>query len=131
MPHRSTILATLALGTFLACATAGTGAGSESRSDVLTRQEIDSMSVETAHEAVRRARSQWFRTRGSRSMRTPDAIPVVVYVDGVRRGGIEALEVIRASLVERMVYHNANAATTRWGTNHGSGAIEVFTRRGG
>jgi hypothetical protein len=132
MSHRPLILVTMTLGAMLACATAGTGDGSTSGSrDVLTRQEIDSLSVETAHEAVRRARSHWFRTRGSRSMRTADAIPVVVYVDGQRRGGIDVLHNIRASLVERIVYHNTNDATTRWGTNHGSGAIEVITRRRG
>jgi hypothetical protein len=48
----------------------------------------------------------------------------------VRRGGPEALRQIRIQELEEIRFISATDATTRWGTDHAGGAIEVKLRRG-
>jgi hypothetical protein len=55
----------------------------------------------------------------------------LVYVDGVRSGDFSYLESLRIEEVERVRFINARDATTRWGTGHPGGAIEVFLKTGG
>jgi hypothetical protein len=47
---------------------------------------------------------------------------------GVRMGGLEELHSIRAADVESIRFINARDATTRWGTGHMGGVIEVLLR---
>lgn len=93
-------------------------------SRVLRAEEIATIPVTTAYEAVRQLRPQFLRsTRGP-----GDSAPrVVVYVDGVRRGGVEELKRVPASLVLEIRFLTASEATTLYGTGHGGGALEIRT----
>ena len=115
----------------LACAqathtTAGT-APAQSR-HVLLGDEIQAASVATAYQAVARLRPEWLHRRGQMSIRDPSAGAVVVYLDGLREGGANALEGIAAETVLAMEYLNGSEATTRFGTGHAGGAILVRLR---
>ena len=81
--------------------------------------------LRTALDAVRTLRPQFLRTRPSGSMRNQEPVPIVVYVNGTRRGGIEALSQIQARAVVEIRWLSGNDATTRFGTNHESGALLV------
>lgn len=107
---------------------ASTNAGPPSRSrDLITRQQIEALNVVDAYEIVQRLRSDMLRGRGAQS-RGRD-LPVV-YVDGVRRGMPDVLRQIRSGEVQEIRFINGTDATTRWGTDHVGGVIDVKTRSG-
>lgn len=108
-------------------ATGGSGTRSGSR-DVLTREDLENTMQVTAFDAVRQARPSWLRVRGPNSIHADN--PILVYVDGVRSGGVEALQGIPVITIERVRYYDAPEAQARFGLNHTNGAIEVITRKG-
>lgn len=81
--------------------------------------------LRTALDAVRALRPQFLRTRPSGSVRSQQPVPIVVYVNGARRGGVEVLDQIQARAVVEIYWLSGNDATTRFGINHESGAILV------
>lgn len=96
--------------------------------DVLTLEEIQTASgAENAYEVVRRLRPEFLRKRGATSISTPEPNPIVVYVNGANVGGVEMLRQIRVFELKEIRYVNARDATTRYGTDHSGGALEVVT----
>ena len=74
----------------------------------------------TAMEAVRRLRPGWLLARGA----------PVVYVDNIRRpGGVDALFNVPVGQIRLLEFIGAADATTRWGTGHTGGVIQVLTGR--
>lgn len=117
------------LGAVLAVGCASTGAadgGSRDRS-LITRGEIEDTSYRTALDLIRAERPHWLRVRGSPTMGTQPEL--VVYVDGVRHGGFDALSSIQTVDIDRIRYYNAREAQARFGAGHAQGAIQVTTRR--
>jgi hypothetical protein len=118
-----------------ACAAASQGGQSGGRrSNVITAEEIASVTASNAYEVVQRLRSQWLVTRGVATTRDPsvEGTPsggIVVYLDGVRMGGVEALRDISVEQIRELRFIDAKDATTRYGTGHTSGVIEVYTKR--
>ena len=120
------VLASFALAIGLAgCASAGGGGGGGGgRANLLTAESFTvEMQTLDLRQAIQRLRPSWFRLRD----RTRGEIQV--YVDGVRRGGVNELESVRVDEVQRVEQMSAPDATMRFGTNHGNGAILVFLRR--
>lgn len=99
-----------------------TAAGPRSASNVLTKQEIATISVETLYEAVQRLRPAFLRARSTSA--GPGFLPVV-YVDGIRKGSPELLRGIRASEVVEIRYLSVQDATTRYGMNVSAGVLDV------
>ena len=115
----------------LAGCSAGSG-GTEAprlRRDIITRGQIEEMNATDAFDVVQRVRPEFLRQRGQSSITGGEQL-AVVYVDGVRRGGPEILRSLRTNEVEEIRFVNGTDATTRYGTDHGGGAIEVKSRRG-
>ena len=113
----------------LACApSSGRDGSSVPSRRALLGDEIQAASVTTAYDAVSRLRPEWLRRRGQISFRNPGAGEVVVYVNGMRRGGPAALSGITAASVVQMEFLSGTVATTRYGSGHGGGAILVDTR---
>jgi hypothetical protein len=117
----------LAILVLLACGSSGAGPGRGS-ANVITRSELSTLDLSTAYDAVQRLRPQFLRGRGSTSIRDPNPVLPIVYIAGVKQGGPEALHRVRVSEVEEIRYINASDATTRYGTGHTGGAIEVVLR---
>lgn len=109
--------------------TAATGTTSRRQGNVITAEEIARSSGSNALEVVRQLRSHWLTTRGVAGANDPGAGGIMVYVDGVRRGGLESLEQIGIEQVGQIRFLDANNATTRYGTGHPNGAIEITTKR--
>ena len=61
-------------------------------------------------------------------MQDPAAGEVVVYLNGMRYGGVRSLTTLSAEAVGDITYMNASDATTRFGTGHSGGAILIRTR---
>ena len=99
--------------------------------DEISREEIDSRGRNdlTAMALIRRLRPTWLTTRGQTSFVDGGASYPVVYIDEIRHGGLPTLHRIPASEILRMEFFNTADATTRWGTGHASGAINIVTGR--
>lgn len=86
-----------------------------SREEIMERGD----NASTAMEVVRRLRPGWLLARGA---------DPVVYVDNVRRpGGMDALFSVPVGQIRLLEFIGAADATTRWGTGHTGGVIQVVT----
>ncbi|HEV2131130.1 MAG TPA: hypothetical protein VGR27_08505 [Longimicrobiaceae bacterium] len=112
------------------CAPSAAGNGTQRTSEVITAEEIATVEVNNALEAVQRLRPQLLRSRGTATVRsagpegqrtviaTTSGTELAVYVDDVRMGGVEARRNLSARRVREIRYVNARDATTRYGTGH-------------
>ena len=97
--------------------------------ELITRTQIEATPAQDAYDLVQRLRPEYLRERGVSSISRGPALPVV-YMDGVRRGGPEILKTIRSNEIEEIRFISATDATTRWGTEHTAGAIDIKMRHG-
>ncbi len=122
------ILAATLVAMATACYSGGTGATRPGGSGVLLRDEIMAAGdFSTAYDAVRHLRPQFLRNRGATSIRTAQPDPLIVYLNGVSAGGVDVLTRIPATDIQSIRYLNGRDATTRFGTGHGGGVLEVTT----
>jgi hypothetical protein len=121
-----------------ACASGGAAPGASSgassdvtaqrsRRDILTKAQIEATHQKDAYSVVASLRSNWLRERGSDSL-TRDPTKVLVYLDNVRMGQVDALKAIRVESINYIQHFDGNAASARWGIGHGQGVIYVSTR---
>lgn len=96
--------------------------------NLITTAEIAGSELRDAYEIVQALRPEFLRTRGSASIRAPDPIEPVVYIDGVRSGNPETLRRVSRDALREIQYIDSREATTRFGTGHRGGAILVVTR---
>lgn len=116
-------LLALAIGVFTAC-----GGGSQlsggGNPDVIVQEQIQNAgSVSNAYLLVQRLHPDWLRKRGANSLRNRS--DVVVYVEGSRRGGPEALRNIDVMNVKLIRHLDSNEATFQYGSGHDHGVIQV------
>ena len=83
----------------------------------------------TAYEAVAALHSNWLSPRGTDSFHSPSE--VLVYVDNVKLGGVDAMRGVNTLSVNSIRHFNGVAATERWGVGHSSGVILISTLPGG
>jgi hypothetical protein len=100
---------------------AATGGGSRRNADVITAEEVAEFVGFSAREVIQRLRPTWLRGRGS-------ADPPVVFVDGIRMGGLEVLNTLQTTQFREIRHRSGPDATTLYGTGVGGGTIEVRTR---
>ncbi|MCI0432055.1 MAG: hypothetical protein L0271_00195 [Gemmatimonadetes bacterium] len=117
----------LTVWTGAGCASGGGPADRQDR-NVITLDEIAAAELVDAYEIVQALRPEFLRTRGSASIRAPDPIEAVVYIDGVKTGPPETLRSVRREVLREIRYIDSREATTRYGTGHRGGAILVTTR---
>lgn len=100
-------------------------------SDVITAEELSAASVQSgdALEAVRRLRPRFLSSRGKGSIRIANAGAVHVSIDGGPLLTANYLARVRATDVAEIRYLNAADATTRFGTNAGSGGVLLVKSR--
>ena len=112
------LAALLALAGATGCASAG-GEGSPSvRRGDITREELETVSVDDAMEAISLLRPQWMRGRS-------EAATIVINGQPSTR---ERLATIPTSSIVRIAFMSAADATTRFGTGFFEGAIVVTLR---
>ena len=90
--------------------------------NVVTQEEIATVPVDNAYDAIEHLRPQFLRPHVTGSRRPAYA---VVFIDGVRRGGPEILRSIAAKTVVQIRYLTSADATTRYGLDIEGGVIEV------
>ncbi len=102
------------------CAGASAGRGDSSASssrNVLTGEQIRDTNAVALYDALLELRPIWLRRRGL-------AEPVV-YIYGLRHGGVGTLYGIAVNQVVRVEFISALDATTRYGTGHMGGVLLV------
>ncbi len=114
-----------ALAGALACGPSAANAP-EYRADRISEVELERTSATTAYEAVQRLRPDWLKKRGRGSFSRSE--PIQVYVDDHHAGTLGALGQLPIGHVRSMQFLDGILATQRFGTNHGAGAILVFSR---
>ena len=125
-------LAAAALLTIAAgCAPKPAGVSSAPRNDrnLLTPETLRGQTYTNAYEAIEALRLNWLKPRGSDSFNTPSV--VMVYLDNVKLGGVEALRGLQLANVQLIRHYDANQANARWGVGHSQGAIQVITQTTG
>ena len=118
----------------MACGGGGGGASQPSTAsrpvrgpaDVISEAEINAGVYQNALEVVQSLRPNMMRPRGSTGQ---GPVPVVLFVDDVRMVDLNGLATVPATRIKEIRYINARDATTRWGTDVGSGVILVTTKR--
>ena len=93
---------------------------------LITTAEIDAIRYSSAFEVVQALRPQWLQTRGRTSFNQRESVKV--YLDDSLLGEPESLRQITARSISSIRFMDGNEATTRWGLDHGHGAIVVSTR---
>jgi hypothetical protein len=129
--RRVLVAATMAL---TACASSGGGASAAKQNpNVISMEEIVESSASNAYEVIQRLRPNFLRTRGA-VHGTPGAtnaiemVDLVVYLNENRLGGSDQLRQIATGDIKEIRYFNSSEATTKWGTGHSAGAIQVVSR---
>ena len=110
------------------CSSAGTGSATSRFSNVVTTEELADVDYMNGLQALRRLRPNWLRVRGQGTFSRQAYAGIRLYVDGRRRNDIFELERIQTSDISEMRFLTGREATTRYGTDHGDGAILVETK---
>src|ERR1044071_3263572 len=96
--------------------------------EVISHEEIQAAGdVQNAYDLVQRLRATWLSFRGPSSIHlaTPE---VVVYFNGLRRGGPESLRGFEGRGIKEIRPLRGPAAAQRSGTGHENGAIMVTSQ---
>ena len=124
-----------ALAAALALLTACNRAPNTSLGDrqVIRAAEIATITSGNAYDIVAKLRPEFLRSRGplsaaaGRATVTPE---ITVYIDGIEAGpSTQILPQVRAVDVHEIRMYRAADATTKYGTRHAAGVIEVTTIR--
>ena len=99
-------------------------AGRDAR--LITTEEIDVSRFSTALDVVQALRPQWLRMRGRTSFNLSESVKV--YFDDVLLGTPSQLRNVPARAIRWMRFLDGNEATTRWGLDHGQGAIVLSSK---
>ena len=104
--------------------------GAPGHRDVLFDAEIRSgvVSGQSAYDLVEHLRPEYLRSRGTNSFRDTTPLRAIVYIDGLKYGSVEQMKTLSAERVFQVQYLSAADATTRFGMDHGGGAILITTR---
>lgn len=111
-----------------ACASSGSRTAPKQR-NLITAEEFATLNVMDAYEVVEKLRPEFLRSRGVGSLRSRQPDLPVVYIDGVRAGGLGELRRVPRTVLAEISYLAAADATTRYGIDHVGGAILVVTNR--
>jgi hypothetical protein len=96
--------------------------------NVLAAEEIESLNVANAYEAITKSRPQFLRTRGKTTTKNNTVDRALVFLDGVPYGDINSLRGISVAQITSIQFYPGSDAVTRFGSQYGSGVIEVKTR---
>jgi len=132
------LVAALVIAAASGCASSGASTGASQQSspsshrgspDRITQEELATIDVQNALQAVQRLRPSFLQNRGGASSSiTQGPQDVVVYVDQTKMGGPQTLAQIPITDVKEIQHLSGTDATQRYGTGHGSGVIIVIRK---
>ena len=101
------------------CASGGQNKGTGKARNVITAAEIAASSGQNAYQVIQQLRPQLLTLRG---------IEPTVYVDNMKRGGLDSLYGVYASDIQEIRYLSPDEATLRFGTGNAGGAFLITTK---
>lgn len=111
-------------------ACASTAGGDQTRStssrDVITAEQLQSMSNQTVYDVVRKLKPTWLQKRGQVSFRGNTEMLVVV--DESQFHDLSLLTSLNASSVDEIRYMDPRKATNKYGIRASGGALLISTR---
>ena len=119
-------LAGLVATVVLACAPPAT-AHSGRDANVITKEEIASVQVANLYDVVTRLRPNFLANRGQSTLRGADNGYPRVYLDRSPLGDIQALKTLSPNGIREIRYYNGAEASSKFGLDNTSGAIEVLS----
>lgn len=128
------LIATAMLSLAVGCASAGASPAARQNQNVISSEEITASSATTAYEVIQKLRPNFLRTRGAvhgapvGGTNNIEMVDLVVYLNENRLGGSEQLRQISTTDIREIRYYGASEATTKWGTGHSAGAIQIVSR---
>lgn len=99
-----------------------------SRSDVITRDELDSAGNVSVYDAIVRRHASFFRSRGPTSINSTSAPRAVVFMLEQPYGEIESLRSIPVERIESIRYYSGTDAATKFGKIYNGGVIQLIPR---
>ncbi|CAN5767522.1 hypothetical protein BH23GEM5_BH23GEM5_02080 [soil metagenome] len=109
----------------------------------ITRADIEEAGSANAYDLVQTLRPNWLHERGTHSMRETTRAQsegnsirllregdptIVAYLNEALLGPVDRLRDIPAVTIHSIRYHDAAAATHRWGAGHTHGVIQILTQ---
>lgn len=105
-----------------------TNAGRRRDQQLLTREDILATQYTNLYDVVRALRGNWLRIRSADSFEKSQVLQV--YLDNQRlAGGADELKLMAPTNIESIRYLDPVQASSRWGLDHGMGAILVTTSK--
>ena len=95
-------------------------------SRLIVRAQLAQMEGQTAWEAIETLNRRWLRPSRGSSISGP--ITASIVVDGIVRGDLNELRMMRTENIETMRLLSSADATIKYGTGYLGGVIEVSTR---
>ena len=139
---RQALRAALALQVLLSAACASSGVAprradggeagrrsARSATTVVTSEELASLGVQSLYDAILRLRPEYFRTSPP-TFTSPGGTPTMVYINGSRIGGMEALRTLTTGNVAQVKYLRPGEAQIRYREYLGAAIIDVTLERG-
>ncbi|MDQ6690929.1 MAG: hypothetical protein M3Z18_10505 [Gemmatimonadota bacterium] len=123
-------MVSLVAAIFLSCAPPASIERPARNPNVITKDEILVSHVFNAYEAVNMLRPNFLRSHGPTSISGGDSGYPKVYLNHILYGNVESLRGLDVSSIREIRYYNGAEASSRFGLNNVSGAIEVITDAG-
>jgi hypothetical protein len=120
-------LAVLVAAIFVSCAPPAVTAGSGRERNVITREEILASQASNAYDAVSRLRPNFLNSHGPTTIHGPDTGYPKVYLDHILLGDLSSLKTLNPVGIREIHYYNGPEASSRFGLDNVSGAIEVIS----
>lgn len=111
----------------MACTQAMQGVEEKER-NVITTDEIQAAQATTAYDVIAKLRGNFLRSRGQNSVLLKQPREPTVYLDEAEYGSIASLKQIPASTIAEIRFIEGNDAMRKYGSNHVSGVIQIYTR---
>ena len=100
----------------------------EKERNVITTDEIQAAQAATAYDVIAKLRGNFLRSRGQNSVLLKQPKEPTVYLDEAEYGPIASLKQIPASTIAEIRFIEGNDAMRKYGSNHVSGVIQIYTR---
>lgn len=95
---------------------------------LLTRDAILATQYTNMYDVILALRGNWLRTRAAETVQGRNST-VQVYLDNQHLTGADELRSIAPTNIETVRYYDPIQASSRWGMDHGAGAIYILTAK--
>ncbi len=127
---RNVVVASLMYLSAVSCGgfPAATQVRSDNR-DVIAPGEFQSAAIPdwSVYDAIAKLRPHFLKSRSAQSLRDPQPVFAVVYLDNIYYGDLESMKDLKLEKIESIRYLNPYDAGTRFGMYMGGGAIMIST----